>query len=198
MKGLWPGACHVALLKDTLLFIRVRPCGPSSTTFNRHSRSAKRHWQVVKRLSGLTRSGCQPVLKAIPRLIHIQSTCACFAVCIVHVFTNTTCNTINVDNPRRCQSPLCARICSLLARGMSLPARALRARMQGTCLHVPCPCLRVRSVCACLSCLFSLYTVDVGKLLRSDIALVRVFKGAPMAQHEHPAELSTVVVSFSG
>jgi len=31
--------CHVALLKDTRLLVRVRPCGPSSTIFDRRSRS---------------------------------------------------------------------------------------------------------------------------------------------------------------
>jgi len=41
---------------------------------------------------------------------------------------------------------------------MPLPARALGARRPGTSLYVPCPCLRVRCVFACLQCLFSLLT----------------------------------------
>ena len=129
-------------------------------------------------------------------MIHIQSTCACFALCIVHVSTNTTYNTIDVDKARRRQSPLCARICSLFARAMPLPSRVFRTRVPGTCLHVPCPCLQraPSSVCTCLPCWFSLHTVDVGILLRSDIALARVFKEAPMHQSEHPADLATVVV----
>ena len=66
-----------------------------------------------------------------------------------------------------------------------------------TCMQVHCPCLRVRSVGACLPCLFSLHTVQVAILLRSDIALARVFKGAPMHKREHPAELMTVVIFHS-
>ena len=31
--------CHVALSKDTRLLVRVRPCGPPSTIFDRRSRS---------------------------------------------------------------------------------------------------------------------------------------------------------------
>ena len=51
-----------------------------------------------------------------------------------------------------------SRTGSLLACAMPLPARALRARRPGTFLHVPCPCLRVDFVFACLRCLFSLLT----------------------------------------
>ena len=140
--------------------------------------------------SGLTRSSCQPVLQGIPRVICIQSPCLSFALCIVHVSTSTTCNTIDADKARRQSSPLCAHI-------LPLPVRALHARMPCTCLHVPCPCLYVRFVCACLPCLFSLHTVDVGILLQSDIPLARVFEGAPMHRREYPAELATVMASFS-
>jgi len=89
--------------------------------------------------------------KAIPRVIHRQSPCACLALFIVHVYTNTTCNTIDVNKARRRQSPLCARVFSLLAHAMPLPARAL---------------LRVCCACACLPRLFSVHTVDVGILLQ--------------------------------
>jgi len=55
----------------------------------------------------------------------------------------------------------------------------------------------MRVVCVCLPCLFSLHTVQVAILLRSDIALARVFKGTPMHKREHPAELVTVVIFHS-
>jgi len=136
---------------------------------------------VVKQLGDGQRADAHRVPtcpKAIPLVIHKKSPCACLALFIVQVYINTSCNTIDVDKARRLQSPLCARIVSLLACAMPLPARALRARMPDTCLHVPCPCLRVRCACTCLQCLFSLHTVDDGILLRSDIPLPRVFKGA--------------------
>ena len=95
--------------------------------------------------SGLTCSGCQSVLQGntqdaphtIPLRVLYSVHCACS--------TNTTWNTIDVAKDQLQQSPLCMRIISLLARVMPMPARALRARMPDTCLHVPCPCLRVRS-----------------------------------------------------
>jgi len=71
-----------------------------------------------------------------------------------------------------CACPSCAHARHLPARALPLPARTF--------------CLRA------FACLLSLQTVDVGILLRSDIALARVFKGAPMARREHPAKLVTL------
>jgi len=133
--------------------------------------------------------------KAIPRVIHIQSTCAWFVLCSVHVPQTQPTTQLTLTKPD-VDKPLCVRVSIPCLRAPCV--RALRARMPGTCMYMPCPCLRVRSVCACLPCLFSLHTVDVGILLRRDIPLVRVFKGAPMHWREHPADLVTVVVSFSG
>jgi len=71
-----------------------------------------------------------------------------------------------------CACPSCAHARHLPARALSMPARTF--------------CLRA------FACLLSLHTVDVAILLRSDIALARVFTGAPMAPCEHRAKLATV------
>ena len=98
-------------------------------------------------------------------------------------------NIIDVDEARRRQSPLCARIFSLLARAIPLLARALRACISGICLRMLCPCLRVLCACASLPSLFSLHTVNVCILLWSDILLARIFKleGAPIHRRGHLA-----------
>ena len=64
-------------------------------------------------------------------------------LCIVHTQPAT-----NSKDGRR-QRPLCARMLSLLACAMPLPARVLCARRNAPCLHVPYPCC-VRTICTCL------------------------------------------------
>ena len=78
-------------------------------------------------------------------MIHIQSPCTCFALCILHISTNTTCNTIYVNNNQRQQSPLffvaCTRhtptcACPLCAHAQHLPALALPMPARALCLRV--------------------------------------------------------------
>jgi len=105
----------------------------------------------------------------------------------------------NLERSRRRQRSTSTKpfVCAYLFLACARHARAFCARMPGTCVHMPWACLRVRYVCACLPCLFSLHTVNVGILLRSDIPMAKEFKGAPMHQHEHPVEVATVVFFHS-
>ena len=76
-------------------------------------------------------------------------------LCSVHYssFTNTTQNTLDVEKDRRQQNPLCARMLSLVAPVIPLPAHALRHCACACseccpCLRLPCPYLHAPFVIA--------------------------------------------------
>jgi len=103
---------------------------------------------------------------------HYQSQSCCGS-------TNTTCNTIDITKDQHPQNPWYARIISLLVCVISLPTRALRVHAWHLPAHAS-PMLASAFLFACLPCLFSLHTVDIGILLCIDILLVRVFQEATM------------------
>ena len=62
------------------------------------------------------------------RVIQIQPTRACFALCIVHVFTNITCNKIDVDEAL-VKKVLCMRVTVPCMRSPYMPARRFCLRV---------------------------------------------------------------------
>ena len=110
---------HVAMSKDIRLLIRVRPCGPSSTTYNRRSRSEMARADTIcsqgrgergRALPGPFPgcSHCMPFLSRYPFLVARSLPCSCPAM-----------QTLRSTQTQR------------------MPAR------------VPCTCLRGPLVCAC-------------------------------------------------
>ena len=65
---------------------------------------------------------------AIDRVIPIQPTRACFALCIVHVSTNITCDKINVDKAHVDKPYVCAYLLLSCALHAGLHDRSVCAR----------------------------------------------------------------------
>jgi hypothetical protein len=65
---------------------------------------------------------------ATHRVMHIQPTRACFALCIVHVFTNVTCNKIDVDKAHVAKA-LCVRVSVPCMHAPYMPAQTFCLRV---------------------------------------------------------------------
>ena len=98
---------------------------------------ATERWTAGRRAAGANLS-----CKTVPWVIHKQSPCACRALFIVRVYTNTTCN-IDVDKVPLCaylllacprDAPAC--VCPLCAHARHLPTRALPMPAHAVCLRV--------------------------------------------------------------
>jgi len=69
----------------------------------------------------------------IHRVIQIQPTRACFALCMVHVSTSITCNNINVDNAH-VEKALCVRVTVPRVRSPYMPAQTFCPRVLASLL----------------------------------------------------------------
>jgi len=132
--------CHVALSKDTRLLIRVRPCGPFSTSFNRRSRSKMARaytggfwWPVVPRYSASDKSVALPRLCA--STLHLPARTLPSFACL----PASLCWQI----PRACERVWC-----------------LRGPLVRECPALVCACLPCACVCA-LSYTWSTYSIAV-------------------------------------
>ena len=149
--------CHVALSEDTRLLVRVRPCGPCSTIFERRSRS---RWHEPTRSAARgAETGCAPgkfetTPKSSATGLDLMPTVRSFGIVVGRIsllanyakvqrqrhVSDTTATRLRVPCLRLC---VCQPACVGRYR---VPARACGA------LHRPlvreCPAL----FCACLPC----------------------------------------------
>jgi len=122
--------CHVALSKDTWLLIRVRPCGPFSTTFKRRSRSKMARADTICSQGRGEQGRALP--GTFPRVLPPHALCEHVPVpCLV-------------ARPLPCSCPALQTRRSTQPQRLHARALHLLARPIGTC--VPCTCWRVLSL----------------------------------------------------